>query len=278
MPKNIEDLEGCLDSRVISLLRNNGYCEIWNGQWECIQKSLIEQKSSVICLPTGSGKTLPALLSTIDAVFNKKGKAVYIVPLRALAKQKYDEFKKVMSPLGIKVGISTGDFAKDEYTNIGTKDVIITTFEKMDSFIRHNEDWIYDVSLFVIDEIQMVDDPSRGLTLEMVTSEILRRYPTAQRIAISAVIGNPEEFKNWLDGELIFNEERIVPLQMGVFTYEGMLSFRGRKTEIQLRNNLYKFEIPKKDPEKRLRYSNTIDLTKYLVNEKKQCIIFTSTR
>lgn len=278
MPKNIDDLGAYFDSSVINVLKNSGYCDIWDGQWECIQKSLIEQKNALICLPTGSGKTFPALLAIINATLNKRGKAVYIVPLRALAKQKYDEFKKVMSPLGIKVGISTGDYAKDEYSNIGAKDVVITTIEKMDSFIRHNEDWLYDVTLFVIDEIQMVDDPSRGLTLEIVTSEILRRFPTAQRIAISAVIGNPEEFKNWLGGELIFNEERIIPLQMGVFTYDGMLRFRKNETNIQLRNNLYKFGVPQKDSEKKSRYSNTIDLTKYLVNQKKQCIIFATTR
>ena len=132
---------------------------------------MVNGENIFIGIPTGSGKTFPAVLSIIDNVLKKKGKAIYIVPLRALARQKYDQFTKILVPLGISVGITTGDYAKCEYTDIGKKDVIIATIEKMDSLIRHNEEWLYDVSLFVIDEIQMVGDATRGLTLEIVVSE-----------------------------------------------------------------------------------------------------------
>jgi helicase len=195
MKKRINDLIPFLDKKVVESLENNGYSEIWDDQWDCIQKCLIESKNIFIGLPTGSGKTFPAMLSIIDNALKKKGKAIYIVPLKALARQKYEQFTRIMAPLNISVGIITGDYAKYDYTDIAKKDVIIATIEKMDSLIRHNEEWLHDVSLFVIDEIQMVDDVSRGLTLEIVVSEIMRKFKNAQRIALSAVIGNPDDFK-----------------------------------------------------------------------------------
>lgn len=280
MPRGVDDLHPFFDKKVIDVLKSNGYSEIWNDQWDCIQKCLIEKKNTFIGLPTGSGKTFPAMLSIIDTVLKKKGKAIYIVPLRALAKQKYDQFTKIFAPLDISVGISTGDYAKCEYTNIGKKDVIVATIEKVDSLIRHNEEWLHDVSLFVIDEIQTVGDSSRGLTLEIVISEIIRKFKSAQIIALSAVIGNPEDFKEWMADDLVYNKTRVIPLHEGILTYYGRLTEPKRKFDINIptRKNLYKHDSPKNDPGKSLRYSNTIDLVKYFINQEKQCIIFTNTR
>lgn len=279
MTKPIDNLISIFPENVIDVLKENNYNEIWDDQWECIQKCLFEQKNIYIGLPTGSGKTFPAMLSIIDTVLKKKGKAIYIVPLRALARQKYEQFKRILVPLGISVGISTGDYAKSEYTNIGKKDVIVATIEKVDSLIRHNEEWLCDVSLFVIDEIQMVDDSSRGLTLEIVVSEIIRKFNNAQRIALSAVIGNPEDFKNWLADDYVFNDKPIIPLHKGLLTYFGKLKEIRRFEEIiPIRNDLYNFRVPMNDREKSVRYSNTIDLVKYFVNDGKQCVIFTNAR
>ncbi len=84
MPRSIDDLSPFLDEEVIDVLRENNYSEVWDDQWDCIQKGLVERKNVFIGLPTGSGKTFPALLSIIDTVLKKRGKAIYIVPLRAV--------------------------------------------------------------------------------------------------------------------------------------------------------------------------------------------------
>jgi len=279
MSRPIDDLSSIFHENVIDVLKKNNYNEIWDDQWECIQKCLFEQKNIYIGLPTGSGKTFPAMLSIIDTVLNKKGKAIYIVPLRALARQKYEQFKKILVPLGLDIGISTGDYAKSEYTNIGKKDVIVATIEKVDSLIRHNEEWLYEVSLFVIDEIQMVDDTSRGLTLEIVVSEIIRKFNNAQRIALSAVIGNPKDFENWLADDHVFNDKPIIPLYKGVFAYFGkLIEVRRFQKLLPIRKDLYDFRVPMTDAGKSVRYSNTIDLVKFFVNDGKQCVIFANAR
>jgi len=125
----------------------------------------------------------------------------------------------------------------------------------------------------------MVDDSSRGLTLEIVVSEIIRKFNNAQRIALSAVIGNPEDFENWLADDYVFNEKPIIPLHKGILTYFGKLKeVRRFEKIIPIRNDLYNFRVPQTDKGQYVRYSNTIDLIKYFVNEGKQCIVFTNSR
>jgi helicase len=52
---------------------------------------------------------------------------------------------------------------------------------------------------------------------------------------------------------------------------------RGYNVRIPIRGNLYK-HVSRKDPGKTLRYSNTIYLVKYFINNEKQCIVFTNGR
>lgn len=280
MTQNIDVLIEFFGEATVDALKSCEYTEIWDEQLECIQKCVYEEKNTFISLPTGTGKTFPALLSIINKVQKQNGKAIYVVPLKALARQKYEHFTKFFSKLEISVGISTGDYAKHEYTNLGDKQVIVVTNEKLDSLIRHNEPFLNEVSLFVIDEIQMVEDVSRGLTLEIAVSEIIRKYSSAQIIGLSAVIGNPYEFGNWMAEEVIFKEKRKVPLKKGILNNKGLLKFNDKtKLQIELRKSLFKgYKIPKTDREKSERYSNSIDIIKNIVKEGEQCIVFTNSR
>lgn len=61
------------------------------------------------------------------------GKCLYIVPLRALASEKFEEFS---GGKGLRIGIATGDFdRRDEY--LGRNDIIVATSEKVDSLLRN---------------------------------------------------------------------------------------------------------------------------------------------
>jgi len=64
----------------------------------------------------------------LKSILNEGGKALYLVPLRALANEKYEEFKKY-EQIGVKVAISTGDYdSTDKW--LEKYDVIIVTNEK----------------------------------------------------------------------------------------------------------------------------------------------------
>ena len=123
----------------IDFLKKEGYTELYPPQEDSIKAGLLHGKSLLISAPTASGKTLIAILSMINYLSKSKGKIVYLCPLRALAAEKFSEFKKLESidfKRKIKVKISTGDFeAVDK--DLVNSDIIILTNEKMDSIIRH---------------------------------------------------------------------------------------------------------------------------------------------
>jgi helicase len=183
-------------------------------QEKAIDAGLLENKNLVICTPTASGKTLVGELAMLNNFLNRGKKAIYIVPLRALASEKYKSFTKKYSQI-VQTGISTGDLdAVDK--KLANADIIIVTAEKMDSLIRHNVSWIYDVGTVVIDEAHLVNDENRGPTLEILITMLRTLLKDFQLIALSATIGNPQEFTDWLDASLVYDEWRPVKLRKGI--------------------------------------------------------------
>ena len=126
------------------------------------------------------------------------GKCLYIVPLKALASEKYDEFGNK----GVRVGISTGDLDRRDDA-LGRNDIIVATSEKVDSLLRNSARWMPEITLVVVDEVHLIDSPDRGPTLEMVIAKMRSRNPGMQLIGLSATIGNPKMLTGWLDAELV---------------------------------------------------------------------------
>ncbi|MFQ6057249.1 MAG: DEAD/DEAH box helicase, partial [Methanosarcinales archaeon] len=196
---NIKDLSNYFPEKVIQYYFDSGIKELYPPQAEAINKGLLSGNNIIAAIPTASGKTLLAELAILKNILGKKrGKALYIVPLRALATEKYEHFSE-FGKFGVKVGISTGDFdSKDEY--LGINDLIITTSEKADSLLRNEVNWINKVSIVIADEIHLIDSASRGPTLEITLAK-LRHNTKAQIIALSATIGNSDELAKWLKAE-----------------------------------------------------------------------------
>ena len=168
-------------------------------QAEAIDKGLFS-KDLLVVAPTGSGKTLIAEMLFLDNY--EKGKCIYVVPLRSLAKEKFNDFKD----WPFSVALSTGDYdSSDDYLEM--YDVIIVTAEKLDSLIRHKPSWIREVSAVVIDEVHMINDVKRGPVLEFVIV-LLKEMVNARFVYLSATIGNPETLADWLKAGLIVSDWR----------------------------------------------------------------------
>ena len=212
-----------------------GYSELYPPQVDSIEAGLLDQKNLLVSAPTASGKTLIATLAMINNLINNNGKVVYLSPLRALAAEKFSEFKKIEKiPLGrkIKVQISTGDFESIDKT-LEQSDVIILTNEKMDSLIRHGAEWVNDIRLVIADEIHLVGDQDRGPTLEMVLTKLKLLESKPQIIALSATITNADELSEWLDCTLVENDWRPVPLSEGVYNEGGVTMDDGKYFEVE---------------------------------------------
>ncbi|MBI2664584.1 DEAD/DEAH box helicase [Candidatus Woesearchaeota archaeon] len=189
--------------------------ELRPAQAKAVKAGLLEGKNLLVCTPTASGKTLIAELAALCAILNGKGKAVYIVPLKALASEKYKDFKQRYGSL-IKIAISTGDLdSSDNY--LADYDLLFMTSEKMDSLLRHHSPWIKSVKVVIIDEVHLLNDPSRGPTLEILITILKQLLPGMQLIALSATIGNAEELAEWLAASLVVDAWRPVKLHQGIF-------------------------------------------------------------
>ena len=194
------------------------------AQKKAVDAGLLEGKSLLVCTPTASGKTLIAELAAMSAIMRGEGKAVYIVPLRALAAEKYKDFKRRYGAF-VKVALATGDLDSPA-SYLSDYDFYVCTSEKLDSLLRHHAGWLRDVKVVVVDEVHLLNDPSRGPTLEILITILRQLLRGVQLVALSATVGNAEELSEWLGAELVSDDWRPVKLHQGVY-YDDKIEFRG---------------------------------------------------
>ncbi|WP_248896609.1 DEAD/DEAH box helicase [Haloplanus halobius] len=198
-----------LSTAVIDHFESRGIEELYPPQVAAVEAGVAEGRRLVAAVPTASGKTFIATLAMLTA----DGPGLYIVPLRALAREKYETFSDIP---GVSVGISTGDYdATDE--QLGDNDIVVATSEKVDSAIRNGADWIADLACVVVDEVHLVGSEGRGPTLEVTLATLQRRAPGVQVVALSATVANPEDLADWLDAGLVQSDWRPVDLRTGVY-------------------------------------------------------------
>src|SRR5437879_5558984 len=202
-----------LDSRIVEILKGQGIEELYPPQADAIGPALLGE-NLVLAIPTASGKSLVAYLAILASVL-RGGKALYIVPLRALAAEKYDDLKE-FEPLGMKVGISVGDYDSVDPT-LEKFDVIVATSERADSLLRHRTNWLQQLTVVVADEVHLINDADRGPTLEITLAKLRQVNPKAQVLDLSATIKNSDQLAKSLAAEHVKSETRPVPLKEGVY-------------------------------------------------------------
>jgi len=205
------DIFAKIPENIREILKKQKIEEFRPSQEKAIKKGLFENnKNQIVCTPTGSGKTLVAELAMLNTIINKKKKAIYIVPLKALASEKFKEFRENYSDK-FRIRLSIGELQTEKYNY--DYDLLIVTAEKLDSLIRHDKAILKDLGLVIADEIHLLNDETRGPTLEVLMSIFKSKYPRIRLIGLSATIGNAKEIAKWLRADLIEDDWRPVELQ-----------------------------------------------------------------
>ncbi|MGC9157286.1 MAG: DEAD/DEAH box helicase [Candidatus Micrarchaeia archaeon] len=254
----LSEIQSMLPKEVVEAAKARGISKLTPPQEEAIKKGLIFGNNMVVASPTASGKTFIAEMAMIRAVLHDFKKAIYVAPMRALVSEKYEEIKNAYPFL--KVAISIGDLdSLDPW--LANYDIIFVSTEKLDSLIRHGIDWLDKVGVIVFDEVHMLDDPSRGPTLDVLITKLKYLCRHAQFIALSATIGNADELARWFYAKLVESDYRPVKLEKGV-AYMGKAYFSDNREEALAGNS--------KIPEHRIA-EDTLAM-------KKQLLIFYATK
>jgi len=211
-----------VDQAVREKLKTIGISELYPPQKQAIDEGLLDGESLLLTTPTASGKTLLAVLASIKAL-EKGYKTLYLSPLRALTSEKAEYFKKVLEPLDVKVAAVSRDYDSPEEW-LRNVDIIIATYEKADSCIRHRSSWLKDVGLIVVDEVHLLADEDRGPRLEVATTALMKLSPEAQRLGLSATVSNYEEVSRWLKAKPVVSDWRPTELREYVY-HDGRLYF-----------------------------------------------------
>ena len=202
------------------VLLDSGNTKLLPVQYLAIKEGLLKGEDLLVVSATGSGKTLVGELAGITQALKGK-KFVFLTPLVALANQKYRDFKKKYSKLGLKVAIKVGRNrvkAKGELnlpdSDVSKADIVVATYEGIDYLLRNgNSGSLSNLGVVLIDEIHMIDDEDRGTRLNGLIKRVKHLYPKTQVIGLSATVKNPEFLADEFNMKLVEYSERPVPLE-----------------------------------------------------------------
>jgi superfamily II DNA/RNA helicase len=186
-------------------------------RWQAAAIQALKAGRDVILdAPTGAGKTYVFERWAEQTSFARR--SIYTVPTRALANDKYAEWRE----RGWRVGITTGDVSIDPLAP-----VVVATLEAARGELERRPTDVSTsasatpaaarpaFSLLVVDEYQWLADPHRGNHYE---GALLALDPSVQLLLLSGSVANADEVAKWLRRlgrtvEVVRTVERPVPLE-----------------------------------------------------------------
>lgn len=167
---------------------------------ESAWRAYLEGKDGIVNAPTGSGKTysllMPIVLEGLENNTTKGLQAIWITPIRALAKEIHISATRLIEGLGLdwEVGIRTGDTSQAERQKQKRKvpQILITTPESLHILMASKgyQGVFKDLKALVADEWHDLLGSKRGVQLELALSRLGTISPMMRIWGISATIGN----------------------------------------------------------------------------------------
>ncbi len=203
-----------------------------NAQHAALEAGIGRGESLLVVSPTSTGKTQIALWAIAKSL-ESRCSTVYLVTHRALAKQKFDDFRAQILPTylageGAGLVLATGDHIVDADGEVPKEPLraplLVATYEKYLGLLSAQgipQDMCGTV--VVCDEIQLLGDKHRGQSVELLLT-LLKRAGWRQFVGLSAVL-QPADANNlaaWLGVKLVVEQTREKHLRYECWTNRGM--------------------------------------------------------
>lgn len=203
-----------------------------NAQFAAIHAGVGRGESMLVVSPTSTGKTQIALWA-IARSLETGCSTVYLVTHRALAKQKFEDFRSLLLPSylagdGSSLVMATGDYIEDADGESPKEPLraplLVATYEKYLALLSASgvpSDMRRTV--VVCDEIQLLGDAHRGQSVEVLLT-LLRNAGWSQFVGLSAVLQSKdaENLANWLGVTLVVEQTREKHLRYECWTANGI--------------------------------------------------------
>ena len=158
-----------------------------------------------IAAATSAGKTVCAEMFIAHEARAKKGRSLYIGPLKALAKEKENDWT---SPehhfFDLKTAICTGDYRLNQsrMKELDESQIVVMTPEMLASRSRNytsdKSSFLKDVGTVVFDESHLLTVPGRGDHIEVALMKLTTMNPDIRIVFLSATMPNVDECCGWI--------------------------------------------------------------------------------
>lgn len=159
---------------------------------------------SIVNAPTSAGKSFILQNHIVHLLSNMDGKALYIVPTRALIEQVVGDFRKILKNSNIKDEVQVTEVPNCEEN--GKKVIFVLTQERVQLLLEAG----ISLDLVVVDEAQNVADNARGIILQSVLETIRNTNVGAKFVFATPYVNNPDVFLSMFGFDNI--SHNIIPM------------------------------------------------------------------
>jgi len=177
-----------------------------------LRAGLLDGEDLLVASATATGKTLVGEIAGLHNLIRGRGKLLFLVPLVALANQKYDRFEDLYGDrFDVTQRVGSNRISARENRFDPDAEIVVGTYEGIDHALRTGRD-LGDVGTVVIDEVHNLQDEDRGHRLDGLIARLCDAHD-AQHVYLSATVGNPDSLAEALDASAVEYEERPVPIE-----------------------------------------------------------------
>ena len=174
---------------------------LFHSQKTALQHILASNKSTVISMPTSSGKTLLAELKILytRSTYSNDCLCAYIIPTNALVNQTLKHLKTSFSNLKVEQLLPYNHFDSLEKDLVGEPDILVATPEKFNFLLKSEENILDKLRLIIVDEAHNISDPNRGSIWEFLLANLKQNDEQLSYLLLTPFIQNKDVLAQWLD-------------------------------------------------------------------------------